>query len=309
MADAGAVAAPTAQAVATPQAQSGETKAEAVARIKADLGDGEQEYEPGYVTGLARKGREAARLVSKADQRAQEVAKKEKDLTDRLAVFKGKDLKAIRKALRDMGVDDLALANDVGTEKLREMDMTPEQRRIHELEQERDGRLKQDEDAKGKEQEAKRTADVERHKESLSELFMESMDVAGIPRSSASAAFPKLSRAYMAADAAGVKLTPAIAADYLRAGIEAEHKALYSKADEKTGQPVLDVKGLGDALNRTFGPDAMNALNRYAVQQYRAGRGNAVVAVAPTEQQPSDTAPTVDSTRINFWKELKKKGL
>jgi hypothetical protein len=308
MADAGAVAAPAAQAPAA--TQPAETKAEAVARYKADVGDGEQEYERGHLEKLAIKGKEAARLVSKAEQRSQEVAKKEKEMEARLARFKSKDVKEWRAALKEMGVDELTLANAVGTDLMAEADLTPEQKEIRSLRSREQERAKQDEDAKGKEADAKRTAEVERHKGDLAELFEESMEAAGLPKSSVSVAYPRLARAYMAADAAGVKLTPAIAADVLRSGIEDEHKAMYSKQDEKTGQSVLDVKELGSALTRMFGPDAMNALNRYAVQQYRASKGASVVSAAP----PLATTPSEEQAqeapahKRDFWKELKKQG-
>lgn len=307
MADAAtAVANPAAEA---PQAgasqRPGETKAEAVARYKADLGEGEREYDRNHLESLAKRGKESARLLSKAEQRAQEAAKKEAETEKRLARFKSKDVAEIRAALREMGVDELSLANAVGTEKLAEMDLSPEQKRIRELEAKEAERLKQDEEAKGKETEAKRAAEVERHKETLSETFMQAMEIAKIPKSSARVAFSRLAMLYQAADGMGLQVTPEQAADVMRNGLRDEHKALYARKNEQ-GTDELDVDALESTLTEWFGEEAWKALNRKAVARYRASKAQGAIAPpAPRTESPSE--PATPSRGGNFWKDLNKR--
>lgn len=310
MADAApAVATPAAE---TPQAgaaqRPGETKAEAVARYKADLGEGEREYDRTHLEGLAKKGKESARLLSKAEQRAQEAAKKEAETEKRLARFKSKDVAEVRAALREMGVDELSLANAVGTEKLAElaeMDLSPEQKRIRELEAKEAARLKQDEEAKGKETEAKRAAEVERHKETLSETFMQAMEIAKIPKSSARVAFSRLAMLYQAADGMGLQVTPEQAADVMRNGLKDEHKSLYSRKNEQ-GADELDVDALESTLTEWFGEDAWKALNRRSVVRYKAQRAQGAIP-PPTPREEAQPEAARPQRGKNFWKDLNER--
>lgn len=307
MADAagGAVAATQGEPADGTTPQPGETKAQAIARYKADLGDGEREYDRTHLEGLAKKGRESARLMSAAQKRAEEASKKEQEAEARLSVFKSKDLKAIRKTLKEMGVNDLDLANDVGQEKLREMDMTPEQRRIAELEAKEAERLQQDDAAKKKEEEGRQSAEVERHKNELAGLFIEGMKAAKIPKAAASVAFPRLARLYSAADAAGETLSPEQAGEYMRAGLMEEHKSLYSRPGEKPGEQVLDVDALEANLTEWFGEGAWKEINRRAVAKYRAARGQATQPVVAPQGEP--TAPERQGRPRKFdWKALGK---
>jgi hypothetical protein len=279
-----------------------ETKAEQIARYKANLGDGEREYDRTHLEGLAKKGQESARLLSKAEQRAQEASKKEAETEKRLSRLKSKDLAELRAALKEMGVDELALANAVGTEKLAEMDLSPEQKRIRELEGKEAERLKQDEGVKKKEQEVQRTAEVERHKETLSETFMQAMEIAKIPKSAARVAFGRLAMLYQAADKMGETVTPEQAADVMRNGLREEHKSLYSRKNEQ-GAEELDVDALESTLTEWFGDEAWKALNRKAVAKYRASRTPRTEPVQRTPETPP--APETPSRGRNFWKELK----
>lgn len=307
MADAATpVAAPAAtEGQSAGAAKPGETKAEQIARYKANLGDGEREYDRTHLEGLAKKGKEAAQFLSKAEQRAQEAAKKEAETEKRLSRLKSKDLSELRAALKEMGVDELALANAVGTEKLAEMDLSPEQKRIRELEGKEAERLKQDEGAKKKEQETQRTAEVERHKETLSETFMQAMEIAKIPKSAARVAFGRLAMLYQAADKMGEAVTPEQAADVMRNGLREEHKSLYSRKNEQ-GAEELDVDALESALTEWFGDEAWKALNRKAVARYRTqkAQGGAAPTPAPREEPVEPKNPFRGR---NFWKELKER--
>jgi len=304
------IAAPTTPAPEVPQAgvlQTGETKAEAVARYKANLGDGEREYDRNHLESLAKRGLESARLLSKQEQRAQEAAKKEAEVEKRLSRLKSKDLKEIRGALKELGLDELALANAVGSEKLAEMDLTPEQRRIRELEAKEAERAQQDEEAKGKENEAKRTAEVERHKETLAETFLQAMEIAKIPKSSARVAFSRLAMLYQAADAQGLTVSPELAAEHMRAGLKEEHKSLYSRKNEK-GSEELDVDALESAITEWFGEDGWKAINRKGVARFKAARARGMVAPpAPVQNAVPETAAAPERPG-NFWKDLKKQG-
>jgi hypothetical protein len=196
----------------------------------------------------------------------------------------------------------------VGSEKLADMDLTPEQRRIRELEAKEAERLKQDEDAKGKETEAKRTAEVERHKEQLADTFMQAMELANLPKSAARFAFPRLARIYETADAVGLLVSPEQAAEVMRSGLMDEHKSLYSRRTEKGEE--LDVDALAGALTHWFGEDAWKAINRHAVGRFRASRAAGSALPLQPQQPPTEAQPQAGGKPArggNFWKDLDKR--
>lgn len=277
-------------------AKPGETKAQAVERLRADLGDGVQEYEQSHLVELARRGKKTAQIMSKAEQRAQEGLRKEQEAEARLARLKSKDLKEQRAALKELGFSEIDFAKAVAQEVMETEALTPEQRRIRELEQ----TLQQEEAAKTKAkkgEEAKAAeAETQRHIEEFSNLFLDVMQRAGLPRGSATASFYRLSAMYQAADAAGAQLDPDVAAERLKHAMRDEHTALFRKKDG-----ALDL----DAFEASFSPEDWKAINRRAVEKYRASRsGRPTVQQAPAPQAAPGNGASRPSRPGNFWKEL-----
>jgi hypothetical protein len=292
---------------AYPDAKPGETRAQTVARIKADLGDGEQEYDPQHLIGLAQRGKKTAQIMSKAEQRAQEAMRLQQEADGKLARLKSKDLRERRAALKELGFDEVEYAREIAREVVETEQLTPEQRRIRELE----ATLKADEEAKSKakqEEEAKaQEAETKRHIEEFSNLFMEVVKLAGLPQQSASVVGYRLASMYQAAEG---QVDPEVAAERIKDTLRKEHVALYRKpgppgADGKTTS-VLDV----DALEAAFSPEDWKAINRRAVEKWRTGRQPGAVAQPHPQHngsQPTHEEPERPRRGGNFWKDLDKR--
>lgn len=279
-----------------PEAKAGETKAQTLARLKADLGDGEQEYEQSHLIELARRGKKTAQIMSKAEARAQEAMRKEQEAEARLSRLNSKDWKERRAALTEMGWDEVEYAKLVAQEVTEADALTPEQRRIRELEQ----KLQADEQTKAKskkEEEAKAfNARKDKYTDEFSGLFLEVMQRAGLPRESATASFYRLAAKYQAADAAGAQLDPDVAAESLKHELRAEHTALFRKKDG-----TLDL----DAFEATLSPEDWKALNKRAVEKYLAARGGGKQPQPrQTEEAPEQPETPGRGRPGNFWKQL-----
>jgi hypothetical protein len=278
-----------------PEAKPGETKAQTVARIKADLGDGEREYEQDHVLELARRGRKTAQTMSKAEQRFQETQREREALDAKLARLKSSDIRERRAALKDLGLDEMELARSVAEEVTALEQLTPEQRRIRELEEREAAREAEARKAKDEEGKKAQEAEVERHREEFANVFLDVTQRAGIPRESAQVAFHRLAAMYQAA---GGELDPDVAAVRLKDALRKEHTALYRKQDG-----ALDL----DAFEASLTPEDWKAINRRAVEKYRASRGAGGAPRPPPVAEEQPVAPTNGTSKPgNFWKRLEK---
>lgn len=279
-----------------PEAKPGETKQQTLQRIRMDLGDGMQEYEEETIRGLAQRGKKSSQILSKAEQRAQEATKLKEEAETRLSRLKSKDLREQRAALKELGLDEFALADAVAREYTEAERLTPEQKRIRELEQKAAER--EEADRKAKEEEGKKAegAETERHREQFSTLFLDVMQRAGLPRESAGMAFPRLATLYQAADVAGVEVDPDVAAERLKDAFRKEHTALYRKKDG-----TLDL----DAFEASLTPEDWKALNRRAVEKFRAARAGGAPVVQPKQPAVEQREEKqTNGARRNFWKTL-----
>lgn len=253
-------------------------------RLKGIDGDDEREYEPEHVVGLARRGKEAARLVSLAEKKVQEAKRLEQEANARFERMRSGDMRAIRAALKEMGVDEKALLNNVAEEVLQDERLTPEQRRIRELEGEKRSREEEAQSAKQKEEAQRLEQETAQELDNLANLFQEVMSKTGLPRDSAGAVGYRLAHLYQAADAAGVRVDPDLAAARIRGALQAEHRALFTKKGPD-GKEAVDF----DVLAQWLGPEAMNQLRKRSVQEYlksKGGGGQPPPAPPPPQQRP-----------------------
>lgn len=269
-------------------------------------GDDERDYDETQVVGWAQRGKKASQILSKAEERAQEAARKEAAAEERFARLKSKDVGSIRATLRELGVDVRALAEVEVKDYLEEKDLTPEQRRIRELEANEGKRRTADEQAKKKADADALEAEQKVHEEELSSLFLEAMKIAKLPRTSAKAAFPRLASLYQTAAASGIELSPEVAAERLRGALKAEQRALFYResADPRTGQKreELDL----DALEEWFTPEDWKAIQRRGVEKFRKNR-LAGAQPPPQRAPPAEEQPTAAPKGRNFWRELDKR--
>lgn len=292
---------PTGTAGTKSGAGTGHPTAAQIAKWKTDLGEGEQEYDPKHLTELAKRGKQAARTLSLAERRAQEAAQREKSYEERTAAFKSGDPKRIRAALKEMGVDERALANEVGRDLLEDMEadkdpmkkaLRESQRKLQQLEEERQ-KTKQTEEQKALE------AETARHQDELANLFTETMARTGLPKESATAVFHRVAQLYAAVEGSGGTVDPDLAAARVRAAVDAEHRALYwNKGPD--GKQSLNI----EAVKALFGPEGFDALRRHAVEEYRQKRAAGAQQSAPTPK-PQQSEPEPQQKRPgNFWKSL-----
>ena len=279
-----------------PEAKPGETKAQTVARIKADLGDGEREYEQEHLLELARRGRKTAQTMSKAEQRYQEAQREREANEAKLSRLKSKDLKERRAALRELGLDEMELARAVAEEVTSLEQMDPKDRQILEYQKREAERAAADKKAKEDADQKQRTARQKQYEDEFANLFMDVTQRAGLPRESASVAAQRLALMYQAADG---ELDPDVAAERLKDALRKEHTALYRKPDG-----TIDL----DAFEASLTPEDWKAINRRAVEKYRAARGVQAPAAPTPRQEPQPEPPANGRTRGgNFWKELDKR--
>lgn len=288
----------TGQPATTPKADA-KAQAQIEAMLRADLGDGEQEYKQSHVLELARRGKKTAQIMSKAEQRAQEALRKEQEAEQRLSRLKSKDWGERRSALKELGWDEIEYAKTIAQEVTEAEALTPEQRRIRELEQQ----LKAEDTRKSKAQEEEKAkaleADTERHKEEFAALFLDVMQRAGLPRESATAAYYRLASMYQAADAAQAQLDPDVAAERLKHDLRSEHTALFRKRDGS-----LDL----DAFEASLSPEDWKAINKRAVEKYLAGRNGGKAPQRPAQEAAPEAQQAPAKSRPgHFWKELDRR--
>jgi hypothetical protein len=269
-------------------------------RLKGLDGDEEREYDPADVVGWAQRGRKVSQIMSKAEERSQAAAKKEAEVEARLAKFKSGDAQQIRAALREMGVDVRKVAEFEVQDYLQEKELSPEQKRIRELEAETAKHKETEAQAKKRQEEEALEAEVQRHTDELSNLFLSVAEVASLPRTSAQAAFPRIALMYQTAQAAGVELTPEIAAERLRAQLQSEHKALFYKKTEQ-GE-ALDL----DALERWFTEEDWRTIRKRSVDRWRASKAQGA-PVAPAQSAATPQPTKRGEAPKSFWRELDKR--
>lgn len=244
-----------------PEAAPGETTAETIERLKLDLGDGAKEYGRSQIEGLARRGREASRLVSLADKKRQDAEIKEKEVAAKLAKLTGKDVRTVRATLKEMGVNLRDIANEEILEAIEDERLTPEQKRIRELEGNERKRLEAEETQKTEAQKVKEAEEEEQHVEQLSTLFTEVMQKTGLKVGSARAAFHRVAMLYQSAAALGKEVDPDLAAAHVRQTLMDEHKALFTKPDG-----AMDMDALADWL----GEDGWKQVQAHSLARWRA---------------------------------------
>jgi hypothetical protein len=245
----------------------------AAKRIKADLGDGEQEYDLDLIIGNAKKGRNAAQLASAAERKAKEADAKAAAAAKREAELDGmweklKNPKEARKYLREKGVDVRAMSveeiNEAIEEEKQAQELSPEAKRVKELEEKL--AAQEAEKKKGEEAEKKKAwqADYDKHLNELSDTFTKVLEKAGVPKASARRAFPYVAQLYALADGEGKPVDIEVAAAHVRERFSEEHDWLYRDPKSK----ALNV----EALKARYSPEDWKAIQRAAVREYMAGK-------------------------------------
>jgi hypothetical protein len=251
--------------------------------LKLMLDGAEVELPESTVVANFRKGQEAAKLLSKVEQRRAEALKAKAEADGVFSRLKSDPLSV----LKELGVDIRGLSEKTILEEVKLEQMTPAERRAYELEQ----KLKAYESEKQKSEQEKQQAamqqEVERHKDELATLFMDTMERTGLPKSSGRFVMHRMAHLYRQNEEAGLESTPEEMASYVMEGLKREHVGVLSGLE---GEALLSHLG-EDVVKKVLGAH----LARIKKQRPQAG--------APAVQQPQRSAPPADP-RKGRWAEI-----
>jgi len=229
----------SAPAPGTSAPKPGETPAQAeVRRVKLMMEGKEVEYDEGEVIANFRKGKGAAQLLSKVDQRRQE-ALKAKAYADGLLERIAKDPVGV---LRERGVDVRKLSESTILEEIELERMSPADRRAYEAEQKVKGYEEEKQKAEAARKQSEHDSEVARHQDEFAHLFTETMAATGLPKASAPHVAHRMAGLYQQNEDAGLESTPEEMAAHVMHGLKAEHQGVMSGME---GDVLLEW--LGDA--------------------------------------------------------------
>jgi len=267
-----------------------ETPAERRIRLKLADDGPEEEFDERTLAGLARRGKNAAQLMSRADKVRMESERRVRDAEAKLARIKD-DPVAV---LRELGVDPLALSEQQilrALEEEKERQLPPEERALRQKAREADelrAKLKQREQ---QEQSAREEQETEKYREQLAGLFTEVMQRSGLPKSSARAVMHRVASVVQAADSVGEQVDPDEAAAYVVEQLRQEQRAVVS------GMSVSE-------LAEWLGPEIMLAIRKHDLAQYRQRKGGGAPPPAPSGPAPKP-APALHS-RKGRWAHIEQ---
>jgi hypothetical protein len=259
----------------------GETAAERRIRIALEEGGQEEEVPESTLRAWAKRGRNAAQLVSKADKARQDAARASQEAEAKLARLK--DPKEFFRLAKELGHDPRALAEEEVLRAIEEERLTPEQRRIREVERQLAERDEKDRRAKEEADNAALEAETETHRNSFADLFMGTMERLGLPKKAGRAVVHRMADVYLQAQQVGMTVSEDDMAAHVLEGLRAEQSAV--------------VKGMSPAeIVEWLGPDTMAAVRKYDLEQYRAKRkgGQPAQVRAPSGAPPPPDPKTLD---------------
>lgn len=281
--------APTPQPGAQPNAaqKPGETPAQAEARrIKLNLDGQDVELDESEVLANYRKGRDASKLLTKADQRRQEAIRAKMEADGILNRLKSDP----RSVLRELGVDVRGLSEKTILEEIELEKMSPAERRAYDAEQKLKAYEAEKQRAEEEQQKGARAQEVERHKDEFSSLFLQTMEATGLPKESGRFVAYRMAHLYAQNEAAGMESTPEEMAAHVMAGLEKEHRGVLGNLR-------------GKALLERLGPEVVKNVLSAHLEGVRAKRGQGV-APAPVAKPAAPIEPL--DPRKGRWADIER---
>lgn len=278
---------------ATPK--QGETVAQAEARrLKLRIGGQEQEFDESEVATNFEKGRNASKLLSKVEQRRQEALRAKAEADGILGRLKDKG--NLVSVLSDLGYtkEDLRKMSEAQIlEAIEEEKLTPAERRAKELERERDALLSEKQKQEEERKQAAHAQEVERHKDELANLFVDTMAATGLPKSSGRFVISRMAQLYAQNEEAGLESTPEEMAAHVMSGLQAEHRGVLGGLE-------------GEALMTYLGPEVVKKVLAANLAKVKANRTNGAV-VAPAVRQPTAASSAVEvNPRKGRWEVIER---
>lgn len=243
------------------------------------------------------KGKSAAQLLTKAEQRAREVAEKEKRFEESRTKLKtkGERLRLMREQYGYTDAELQDLAEEILLPQIQRETLTADQRAIYEAQQradEAERRLHAKEEA---ERDAQQERMAKEHQERLGASFVAALDKLGLPQASAPWAIKRMAALAEKADDLGLDLGPDEIAGLVKEDFVSEHKSL--------------TKGMTGAQAEAFyGKEFVDMLVRHRVQEMKAQRGQVGQKPAPGVAQtprPNGHQPKIMNER-EFEEHIKR---
>lgn len=270
----------------SPAQKPGESATQAQARmLKLMLDGAEVELPESTVVANFRKGQEAAKLLSKVEQRRAEALKAKAEADGVFARLKSDPLSV----LKELGVDVRGLSEKTILQEIELEKMTPAERRAYELEQKLKGYETEKQKAEQERQQAALAQEVERHKDELATLFMETMERTGLPKSSGRFVMHRMAHLYRQNEEAGLESTPEEMASYVMEGLKREHVGVISGLE-------------GEALLSHLGEDVVKRVLGAHLARIKKQRPQAAPAAV---QQPQRPAAPLDP-RKGRWADIER---
>jgi hypothetical protein len=259
----------------------GETPESKRIRLRLEA-DREEEFDESTLAGLVKRGKNSAQLMSKAQQRFADAEKRAADVDAKLARIKSDPFGV----LRELGVDPRGLSEQEilrAIEEEKERALPPEERALRERARKADEYERQLKEREDKAKQDEEDAETEHHRQAFDTVFSESLQIAGLPKTSVRRAMPYVAQLYKAMLEAGEEPSPQDAAAHAVEGLRAEQRAL--------------IQGMSvEELNAWLGDDVMKAVRKHDLERYRAQRNGGGVPPPKPPPEPKP-APKVVSKR------------
>jgi hypothetical protein len=273
-----------------PGQKPGETPAQSEARrLKLRIDNQEVELDESEVVANYRKGKDSSKLLSKVEQRRQEALKAQaqaEGLFNRL-----KDKGNLRSTLAELGYskDDIRrISEQTILEEIELEKMSPAERRAHELQQELDAHKSEKQKAEEEKKQAAFETEKARHQDEFANLFMETMERTGLPRSSGRFVVQRMAALYAQNEEAGLESSPEEMAAHVMRGLETEHRGVLSGLE-------------GDALLERLGPDVVKRVLGAHLARVNKKRTGGVAEQASVARQKPIPAPAAPNPRKGRW--------
>lgn len=244
---------------ATPAENSGSAKptpAAAPAEYEFDFEGQKRKYSAEELRANYLKGKSAAQLMSKAEQRAREADEKLKRAEATPQRFRDRAERA--KILKEWGLDERQLAEELLLPYVQAETLNEDQRRALEYQRRNEELERQAKEREDKEKADKEEEETRAHQERLGKAFVAALDKVGLPKESAPWAIKRMAALAEKAEDLGLELAPEEIAGLVREDFLNEHRSITATLS-------------GAQIEALYGEDFIKKVMRYAVEKLRKG--------------------------------------
>lgn len=260
----------------TPNTTTPPTQAQVARMIKMKVDGQEMELPESEIIALAQQGKSA-------NKRFQEAAAAKREAEQVVNFLKSNPKEAFKK----LGIDVRKFSEDTLLEFIQQEQMSPEQRKAHENEQELNKYRESEKSLKAQREAQERETLEKHHHDNYEKIFIQALTESGLPKTP----YTVMRMAQLEAVNVSKKLslTPSQLAKVVREDYINEQKALYGAAD-------------GETLLELLGKDAVKKLSKAQLSKYKASAQN-----SGTFKSKTSTTKETQENPISAWKAMQKK--